>query len=144
MTQISADLGGGATKINLRLTSQCVGGRQATIEVNAGGFSVGFGFNLGATSGSADFDDGLSTIDTTSFDGPAKYVGAGFTLGGFDPSIQKYGWQKRGPSLSCQAVQLGQARYVDCGSNIGLEATISGGAGWSSVTSVQWSCCGNK
>ena len=100
--------------------------------------------NLGATTGSVDFQDNNSKIDPYVFDGTAKFAGAGLTLGGYDPDIQRYSWQRRRAiTLSCQAIQLGGARYLGCGPNVGIEFTISGGAGISSIRDVKWEDCGN-
>ncbi|MGH8700710.1 MAG: RHS repeat-associated core domain-containing protein [Burkholderiales bacterium] len=141
MNTVSADLGGGAARMTFSLVSECVNGERYRVEVLAGGFSVGFGLNFSATTGLVEFEDDNSAVDPFVFEGRALFVGGGVTIGGYDPRYQRYPWQKRGPTFSCQAIELGGARSLGCGPNVGLEFSISGGAGISIVRDVQKECC---
>jgi RHS repeat-associated protein len=145
-TTISADLGGGATRMTFHLTSECIGNQQATVDILAGGFTVGFGINVSATTGTVTFEDDNSTINPDVFAGPAKFVSIGLTLGGADPSIPLQSWQKRGISIGASAVQLGDARSIapSFQDKLGLEFSVSGGAGISMVRDVKWASCCNQ
>lgn len=117
----------------------------ATVDVLAGGFTVGFGINLSASIGPVTFDDKNTSVDPFVFQGPAKFLGAGATLGGDDPSIPRAPWQKRGFSVGFSEIQLGDATSFGPSfqDKIGLEFSLSGGAGISFVRAVKWdTCCG--
>jgi len=113
--------GGGAIRYKFKLTSECVNGKKGYAEVVAGGPAVGAGATAAATgSKGVKFEDDRSSVDPFVFDGSAKFVGASWALG-----FMGYSWQ---------AVQLGGARTIGGGYQMGWDASISGGAGISTVT----------
>jgi hypothetical protein len=128
------------------LTSQCVNSRRARVRVVAGGFAVGFGLTATGGEGGIEFKDDNSDIDPFVFEGTAKFVSAGFTLGGVPPdSVRNIPGRLRSPyegiSLQFGALQLGGATSIGFGQMMGLDASISGGAGISRVEDEKWECC---
>ncbi len=122
-------MGGGAVLYKFKLTSECVNGKRSYVEVTAGGFAVGAGVDVsGSFSNDVEFNDNRSAIDPFVFDGGSKYVGASWALG-----FMGYSWQ---------AVQLGDARTVGGGFQMGWDASIIGGAGTSTVTNTKTEDCG--
>ena len=146
-TSISADLGGGATRLTFELTSECKNGKRGRVSVLAGGFSVGLGGgksgSYGGSTGGVEFEDGRSDVDPFVFEGRALYVSGSFVIGGANPYRERYPWERPYPSLSCHALQLGEARSIGCGSSTGLEIGLSGGAGISMVRDARIECCTN-
>jgi hypothetical protein len=128
-TTVAAGLGGGAVMYKFKLYSECVNGKRSYVEVTAGSFAVGVGVDISrSVANDVDFNDTNSTVDPFVFDGPSKYVGASWALG-----FMGYSWQ---------AVQLGEARTVGGGFQMGWDASIMGGAGISTVTKSKSEDCG--
>ena len=138
-SSIGVIYGGGAVRFVFNLTSECVGGVRARAKVLAGGFAVGFGAVATGTSGSITFEDGLSTPDPFVFEGRAKFVGAGLAFGPKNPSPGIA--RPTGIGVSAAAIQLGGARSLDSGWEYGLDASVFGGAGISTVQDASRESC---
>ncbi|MHB8388942.1 MAG: RHS repeat-associated core domain-containing protein [Acidobacteriaceae bacterium] len=138
-SSIGVIYGGGAVRFVFNLTSECVGGVRARAKVLAGGFAVGFGAVATGTSGSITFEDGLSTPDPFVFEGRAKFVGAGLAFGPKNPSPGIA--RPTGIGVSAAAIQLGGARSLDYGWEYGLDASVFGGAGISTVQDASRESC---
>lgn len=125
--------GGGAMRFTFDLTSECVNGKQAKASVNAGGFAVGFGLTLTGTTSSVDFEDNLAVPDPYVFQGQVLFVGIGYALGPDNSKMPISG--KVGGGLSLSAITLGEARSIpqSIGIQYGLDFSVYGGAGISTV-----------
>ena len=80
------------------------------------------------------------------FDGPAKFVTAGFTIGGVPPKdIRDIPGRIPSPyeglSIQFAALKLGGATSIGLGQMLGIDASIVGGAGISMVQDVKKECC---
>jgi hypothetical protein len=116
------------------------------VRVVAGGFAVSFGLTATAGEGGVSFEDDLSYIDPFVFEGPAKFASAGITIGGVPPdNVRKVPNRIRSPyeglSLQFGALQLGGATSIGFGQMMGLDASISAGAGISRVEDAKCECC---
>jgi hypothetical protein len=146
-TAISVIYGGGATRMTFDLTSECVNHQRAHVHVLAGGFAVGFGLTATGGLGDLEFEDGNSTIDPYVFEGTAKFVSAGFTVGGVPPdSVRNTPGRVPSPyeglSIEFSALQLGGATSIGLGQMLGIDASVGGGAGISMVQGVtDEECC---
>jgi RHS repeat-associated protein len=145
-TAIAAVYGGGASRMTFNLTSDCVNGHRAHVRVLAGGFAVGFGLTLTGGWGDLEFEDDNSDVDPFVFDGQAKFVTAGVTIGGVPPKeIRDIPGRIPSPyeglSIQFSALQLGGATSIGLGQMLGIDASISGGVGISMVQDVKKECC---
>jgi RHS repeat-associated protein len=142
-TAISVVAGGGATRMTFDLTSDCVDNRRSRVRVVAGGFAVGLGLTFTGGIGGIEFEDDLSHIDPFVFEGSARFVSAGATIGGVPPDAgsPRIRSPYEGLSVQAAALQLGGARSMGVGQMLGLDASISGGAGISRVEDEEWECC---
>jgi hypothetical protein len=132
--------------MTFNLTSDCVDRRRSLVRVSAGGFTVGLGLTATGGIGGVEFSDGLSNIDPFVFEGTAMFVSAGFTLGGVPPDDIRNAPGRvpspyEGISLQFSALKLGGATSIGFGQMLGLDLSISGGAGISRVESEKWECC---
>lgn len=124
--------GGGAAAISFTFTTiECVNGEKTIVEGIAGGFAVGLGLKVGISiSYGGKYDDHKSNVDPYQFDGQALFVSAGasFSLIG----------------IGASALQLGEARLFGFGHQPGIDLSLIGGAGVSTVTKVtKTKCCEN-
>ena len=143
---ISVIYGGGASRMTFNLTSDCVNWHRAHVRVLAGGFAVGFGLTLTGGWGDLEFNDDNSDVDPFVFDGPAKFVTAGFTIGGVPrKDIRDIPGRIPSPyeglSIQFAALKLGGATSIGLGQMLGIDASIVGGAGISMVQDVKKECC---
>ncbi|MFC1664428.1 LamG-like jellyroll fold domain-containing protein [Pseudomonadota bacterium] len=120
VTALGVIYGGGAQRFVFDLTSECKGGKQATVEVVAGGFSVGFGAEFAGTTGNIEFGDNLNHVDPFVFEGRALYTGIGYAFIGI--------------GYSAYAFELNGARSIGHGYQMGWDASVYGGAGISRLS----------
>ena len=121
MNVVSLVTGGGATRLSFELETKCVNGKKGRASVIAGGFAVGFGVSSAGSGSDITFEDNLSEVDPFVFEGGSKFVSAGYAFIGIG-----YGFS---------AIQLGGATSISAGHLMGWDASISGGAGISTVVS---------
>lgn len=145
-SSISVVFGGGATRMTFDLVSECVNNRRGRVRVAAGGFAVGFGLTFTGGSGEVEFEDNLSEVDPFVFEGQAKFVSAGVTIGGVPPpevrnAPGRIPNPKEGLSIQGAAIELGGARSIGLGQMLGLDLSFSGGAGISRVDESNIECC---
>lgn len=79
---VSAIAGGGGVFDIYTLRTPCVNGKQGYAKVHAAGSAVGFGLVVAGGGGSISFEDNLSEVDPTVFNGPYKKAGYGIAWGG--------------------------------------------------------------
>ncbi len=121
---VSVVLGGGATQFKYKLESECDANNvKYRVTVIAGGPAVGFGTQITGSFSKANFEDGNNVADPLVFQGRALYAGISYAFIGI---AYQYG-----------AVQLGGARSLGGGHQVGIDASISGGAGISTVTAIR-------
>ncbi len=126
MSVVSAQFGGGATRMAFDLKTQCVNGERGSVSVVAGGFSVGLGGGVGGYS-KITFEDGKSNVDPFVFSGRAMFSSASYAFIGL--------------GYSYSAIELGSARSIGGGYYVGYDASIIGGAGISTVVSSSVETC---
>jgi RHS repeat-associated protein len=121
---------GGVAGARLSLTSECLNGRQASVEVVFAGVGVGAGSPVSAT---------VSNVTLTG--GNLMYVDPGELVGG--SSILSLG-AAVGGGLSLSTVKIGAVSSVGIGGQGGWDATASYVIGRSSLSGagVRWSSCG--
>ncbi len=121
---------GGVAGARLSLTSECLNGRQASVEVVFAGVGVGAGSPVSAT---------VSNVTLTG--GNLMYVDPGELVGG--SSILSLG-AAVGGGLSLSTVSIGAVSSVGIGGQGGWDATASYVIGRSSLSGagVRWSSCG--
>lgn len=124
---VSVVAGGGAVRLGYSLMSACIDGRKANVEVVAGGPAVGLGVTVAGVRSDVIFHDDLDYIFPSVFDGRAMFASASYAFLGFG-----YGFS---------AVELGSAYSVGSGWQVGWDASVSGGAGISTVTKIEWEDC---
>jgi len=127
MTVISVIVGGGASRYSFDLVSKCVKGKRGRASVIAGGFAVGFGPQISGSASKLTFEDGLGHVDPLVFSGTAKFAAIGYAFIGIG-----YG---------AYAIQLGDATAIGRGHMMGYDASISAGAGISTVVKASIECC---
>jgi len=109
-----------------QLTSECVNGKQAFVEVKAVGGGLGFGWSVAGSNST--FQDGLSHVNPHVFNGAYSKTGFGAALG--------IGGQ-------CQRVNLGGAwSEWGCGVQGGIDYSVGFTYGTSYVTFAKVSDCG--
>lgn len=138
---MSVIYGGGAIRYTFDLVSECVDGVKAGASIVAGGFAVGGGVTASGTTSAVEFEDNLSIPDPMVFQGAAKFVGAGYSLGP-ESKIRYDG--KTGGGFAWTVIQLGGARSIPSspGVQYGLDFSVYGGAGISTVVSSSVESCG--
>lgn len=128
VTSVGVSLGGGAVRLQYLLTSECINDRGATVTVVAGGPVVGIGAEVAGVRSDIKFTDELNYILPTVFEGRSMFASASYAFGAFG-----YGFS---------AVELGGGVSIGHGWQVGWDASITGGAGISTVTKVTWEeCC---
>jgi RHS repeat-associated protein len=128
-TTVAAGEGGGAVRFSFNLTSECIDGEQTEVEVVAGGFMLSVGIPASFThSRSVTFTDSYNKPNANVFSGPSKYAYASWAMG-----HAGYGYQ---------IIQLGNAKTQGGGGQFGWDASLTGGAGVSSVVSTKTISCG--
>jgi hypothetical protein len=112
-----------------QLTSECVNGKQAFVNVKAVGAGAGYGWSVSGSN--VTFEDGLSDVNPYVFNGLYSKTGFGFSLG--------MGGQ-------CQRINLGGAWSTwGCGVQGGIDYSAGFTYGTSYVTSaVVWDCACKK
>ena len=125
---VAASLGGGALRFKFMLESGCVNGKKASAEVVAGGTMLSAGIPASYTySRSVTFSDDRNEPDPSVFAGDAKYVVAS--------------WAMTFAGVSAQVVKLGDAIAVGTGYQIGWDASVTAGAGISTVVKSRIESC---
>jgi len=120
--------GGGAAAISFKFTSKCVDGKMMVVSGIAGGFAVGLGLKGGVAISQGSYEDHKKDLDPYQFEGAAKFVSAGV-------SISVVG-------LGVSALQLGEARIIGGGWQGGIDFSVIGGSGISTVENVEViNCC---
>jgi hypothetical protein len=118
----------GATRLKFELTTDCVNGKRGYAEVVAGGPTVGFGVKVSATGVSqVVFEDYLSHINPFVFEGLAKFV--------------VFSWAAGTMGYSWQAIELGGARLIGGGFQMGYDASATGGIGYSRIEASRIEDC---
>ncbi len=117
----------GAIEIEFTLTSKCVNGKQATVDVVAVGPAVGVGIKLAETRGGITFEDHLDDVQPYVFNGGFSAVQASIVVG---PYGGQAGRTRLGGAFSRDSVDI---RGLD----IGVTLVI----GSSTVTNVQMKEC---
>ncbi|HRQ15372.1 MAG TPA: RHS repeat-associated core domain-containing protein, partial [Promineifilum sp.] len=120
---------GGVGRSTFTLTSDCVNGQQALIQVSARGVGAALGLSpIINTGGSIAFDDGLATIDPGVFNGDFLSVSFGTSIGiGFGYSkvrlgsvVSEGGWSLQGgfnPGSASEifgSAQVTKAAFLEC------------------------------
>jgi hypothetical protein len=135
-----------------KLTSDCINGMQATVKVTAIGGGPSIDAAISAIGGKATFNDNLSNIDPSIFNGefksgdasfsipPNGNMTAGMILGGAEPSTIA----NMNHGGSCGVTGLGGASSASCGGIRGLSIGIGVLYGGSFVTDVKWKKCGGE
>jgi RHS repeat-associated protein len=69
-------------KYNFHLTSDCINGKMAIVDLDVGFAGGGVGSPATYTISNVSLEDGMSTVDPSNLTGPATMYGAGFSVGG--------------------------------------------------------------
>lgn len=69
-------------KYNFHLTSDCINGKMAIVDLDVGFAGGGVGSPATYTISNVSIEDGMSTVDPSNLTGPATMYGAGFSVGG--------------------------------------------------------------
>ena len=123
LTSVGVIYGGGAVKFNVHLTSECVNGKKAVVDILAGGFALGAGFEPSFTATDITFKDNNSDIEPDVFSGTSYYADFGFV------------------NANISYLRLGGATSAGPGETNGVDLGISGGAGISDVRDSHWETC---
>ncbi len=118
----------GAIELEFTLTSKCVNGKQATVDVVAVGPATGVGVKVAETRGGITFEDHLDDVQPFVFNGGFGSVQAGIIVGPFGGQVGK---TRLGGAFSGKSINV---RGFDVGATIVI--------GSSTVTNVQMKECG--
>ena len=139
---ISSGVGGSI--VRMTLTSECIGGSQATAEVTAVGMALGPSIKgappLGVVQSTITLNDRMTYIDPGVLNGWFSMWSAGVALGrGYGVSMMQVGGS--GMSLG-PAHRAGASTLFSHGQSKGFEVSLGGVAGSSTVTSSSLGECG--